>query len=58
MRWWRRHGDRLLVDLLLQVVYRLRELRILPLEGSMGPIIHDHVGINAVALDEPLWRAG
>jgi hypothetical protein len=39
--------------LLLQVVYCLRELRILPLKGGMRPIIHDHVGINAVALDEP-----
>ena len=30
MRQRRRHGDQLLGDLLLQVVYRLRELRILP----------------------------
>ena len=53
MRWGRRDDDRLLADLLLQVVYRLCELRILSLEGGMWPIIHDHVGINAVAFDEP-----
>jgi hypothetical protein len=41
--------------LLLQVVYCLRELRILPLKGGMRPIIHDHIP-GSGAVRRTVWR--
>src|ERR1035438_4389863 len=53
MRRRRWHGDRPLPYFLLQIIYRLLELRILAAEGSMRCIIHDYVGIHPMAFDEP-----
>ena len=49
-----RNRPRVLLDLGEQVFDRGVELGILALEGRMGQVVHDDVGVEAVAFDEPL----
>src|SRR5580692_9153601 len=46
--------DRALADALLEVADGGVELRVLPVEGRPGEVVHDDVRIDAVALDQPL----
>src|SRR5438046_3098743 len=56
IRTWprRRHRYRLLLNHASQVADRGLQLRILPVESGVRKIIHHHVGIDAMAFDQPL----
>src|SRR5580704_10658356 len=54
IRWRWRDGARVQPNLFLQEGDRGVELGVTPGKGGVGKIIHNHVGINAVAFDEPL----
>ncbi len=49
-----RFGDRLLLDLLLEILDRRLELRVLALERRVRQVVDDDVGIDAVAFDQPV----
>ena len=48
-----RDHDGLLLDLFLEFVDRGLELGVLAAEGGVWRVVHDHVGLDAAAFDEP-----